>query len=202
MSYVYTALSTGARLSLIQSPLSMVGDHRSPGAKRLKRRTSWKDTIRGLAGVNEEDNKRIVSTKQRRKIPPGLRTPARRNTFVVPRSATSDDQGVLADADTDEAEDFNELKEEERPIQARVRYTYPYLTTTPLPLSGSTLEKQQRELCAAVTEANNKASVEVASGGKRKEPIGTRLTMTSRTGYFQDRIISPSMVRISLQGPF
>ena len=30
---------------------------------------------------------------------------------------------------------------------------------------------------------------------KTKVPIGTGLTMTSRTGYFQDRIISPSMVR-------
>ena len=30
---------------------------------------------------------------------------------------------------------------------------------------------------------------------QRKAPIGTRLTMTSRVGYFQDRIISPSMVR-------
>lgn len=31
---------------------------------------------------------------------------------------------------------------------------------------------------------------------RRKAPIGTRLTMTSRTGYFQDRIISPSMVSL------
>ena len=29
---------------------------------------------------------------------------------------------------------------------------------------------------------------------KKRAPIGTRLTMTSRVGYFQDRIISPSMV--------
>jgi hypothetical protein len=29
---------------------------------------------------------------------------------------------------------------------------------------------------------------------KRRAPIGTRLTMTSRVGYFQDRIITPSMV--------
>ena len=29
---------------------------------------------------------------------------------------------------------------------------------------------------------------------RRKAPIGTRMTMTSRVGYFQDRIISPSMV--------
>nr|ODN81222.1 hormone-sensitive lipase [Cryptococcus depauperatus CBS 7841] len=29
----------------------------------------------------------------------------------------------------------------------------------------------------------------------KKAPIGTRLTMTSRVGYFQDRVISPSMMR-------
>lgn len=29
---------------------------------------------------------------------------------------------------------------------------------------------------------------------RKKAPIGTRMTMTSRVGYFQDRIISPSMV--------
>ena len=31
--------------------------------------------------------------------------------------------------------------------------------------------------------------------GKGREGIGMRLTMTSRTGYFQERSISPSMVR-------
>lgn len=30
---------------------------------------------------------------------------------------------------------------------------------------------------------------------RRKAPLGTRLTMTSRVGYFQDRIISPTMMR-------
>jgi len=29
---------------------------------------------------------------------------------------------------------------------------------------------------------------------RKKAPIGTRMTMTSRVGYFQDRVISPSMV--------
>lgn len=29
---------------------------------------------------------------------------------------------------------------------------------------------------------------------KKKAPVGTRLTMTSRVGYFQDRVITPSMV--------
>lgn len=31
--------------------------------------------------------------------------------------------------------------------------------------------------------------------GPKKVPIGTRLTMTSRAGFFQDRIVSPSMMR-------
>lgn len=42
------------------------------------------------------------------------------------------------------------------------------------------------------------AAAEVTKEKKRKRaPIGTRLTMTSRVGYFQDRIISPSMVSLS-----
>ena len=31
---------------------------------------------------------------------------------------------------------------------------------------------------------------------RKKAPVGTRLTMTSRVGYFQDRVITPSMVRL------
>lgn len=31
---------------------------------------------------------------------------------------------------------------------------------------------------------------------RRRAPIGTRLTMTSRVGYFQDRVVTPSMVSI------
>lgn len=37
-----------------------------------------------------------------------------------------------------------------------------------------------------------------ANRPSRKVPIGTRLTMTSRAGFFQDRIVSPSMVRIKI----
>ncbi|KAL7422192.1 hypothetical protein Q5752_002838 [Cryptotrichosporon argae] len=42
------------------------------------------------------------------------------------------------------------------------------------------------------------ASIDDARGAKKKKrraPIGTRLTMTSRVGYFQDRIIPPTMMR-------
>jgi len=109
------------------------------------------------------------------------------------------DEGSLADAESDD-EDFNERKEEDRPIQARILYKYPN-GGSDLPRSNSALERQQQELSIAVAEANTQA-VKAFSGnhspepanGKAKESVGTRLTMTSRTGYFQDRIISPSMV--------
>jgi len=107
------------------------------------------------------------------------------------------DEGTLADAESED-EDFGQYKEEDLPIEARVLYKYPNGGKDSL--SSSVLEKQQHELSIAVAEADIKAIKAV--GGKAptnediKQPIGTRLTMTSRTGYFQDRIISPSMVGV------
>ena len=60
------------------------------------------------------------------------------------------------------------------------------------------MQRHQQELSQAVEAADVQAALSVkkkGGAGKNSEPIGTRLTMTSRTGYFQDRIISPSMVR-------
>jgi hypothetical protein len=115
---------------------------------------------------------------------------------------TTGDEGTLADAessggeddDDDEEEDFNQYPEEARPIRARVKYKYPSGNDA-VARSKSALERQQQELSLAVEEANTKAILGVGKRGVRaSEPIGTRLTMTSRTGYFQDRIVSPSMV--------
>jgi acetyl esterase/lipase len=50
------------------------------------------------------------------------------------------------------------------------------------PLTQSTL--QQHQLALSQPPAKHVAA------------IGTRMTMTSRTGYFQDKIITPSMVRL------
>ncbi len=52
---------------------------------------------------------------------------------------------------------------------------------------------------AKIQEQMDKATEDVKRGKERQAvpgTIGTRLTMTSRTGYFQDRIISPSMVSV------
>ena len=158
----------------------MVRD-RKPGSKRIKRRSSWRDTFRGLASGGDAD---VESGSRQHKG----------STKASKNPPTIADEGVLADAESDEDDDYNQRKLEDRPIQARIIYNYP-TASDGLPRSHSALERQQPELSIAVEEANTKATKAVS---RRKSPtreaIGTRLTMTSRTGYFQDRIISPSMV--------
>ncbi|KAF5380497.1 hypothetical protein D9615_004574 [Tricholomella constricta] len=184
------------------SPLSMVKDNKFSAhrGKRLKRKGSWKDTFRGLTSSGDK-GKELPS----RHSTSALKTPNRRGSVSHQReNDQTDGEGDLADAESDEDddadEDYKHRKEEDRPIRARVRFNYPQVTTPPpVSLSESALEKQQQELSAAVEAADSQASKSI--GGKDlapesgKEPIGTRLTMTSRTGYFQDRIVSPSMMR-------
>lgn len=57
-------------------------------------------------------------------------------------------------------------------------------------------EERRIELTAPtpVLEQTETVAAVVAPVKRKRAPIGTRLTMTSRTGYFQDRIISPTMV--------
>jgi hypothetical protein len=108
---------------------------------------------------------------------------------------TAVDEGTLADAESED-DDLDEVKEEDRPIEARVRFKYPDRSNGVMQ-STSMLSKTQHELSVAVAEADSKA-MRAVSMKSSTEPIGTRLTMTSRTGYFQDRIISPSMVCVVL----
>ncbi|KAJ6625455.1 hormone-sensitive lipase [Mycena sp. CBHHK59/15] len=183
--------------SLAQSPLSMVGDKRpAPRRKGLKRQTSWKDTIRGLTSGGEKDDE--YGTTSRRRSPSTLKTPrSRRSTFLEPRQRPEnlEDNAALADTESESDQDFDQYREEDRPIQARVRYHPQLDPKSQIPRSKSAVVKQQHELSVAVEEANTKATERVGGKGKEREPIGTRLTMTSRTGYFQDRIITPSMMR-------
>lgn len=161
----------------------MVRD-KKPGSKRIKRRSSWKDALRGLASGDDSD---VETGNSQRKG--STKTPTLKITPAI------SDEGALADAESDEV---NNQEVEDRPIQARIIYKY----QDSVPLSHSDLVKQQHELSIAVEEANTKANKTVTRRKKSPEPgnedttdaIGTRLTMTSRTGYFQDRIISPSMV--------
>ncbi|KAJ4483227.1 Alpha/Beta hydrolase protein [Lentinula aciculospora] len=180
------------------SPLSMVGDRGSGESRKhrkVKRKNSWKDTLRGLttSGSEKEDSSPICSRRPslRRSIS-GLKIPPVRRTFL--REPEENQSGV--DSSNDEDDDYTQRKEEDRPLQARVKYIYPYITPATAWI-GNVAEKQE-ELSAALLEADSKAAQTMVNSHpdeKKKESIGVRLTMTSRTGYFQDRIISPSMMR-------
>jgi len=173
----------------------MVRDKPKPTRKRIKRRSSWKDTLKGYVSGGEDYNNNAEARGMSQSTS-SLKVPSK---SAPGRPQTYPDEGSLADGESDEDEDFGGIREEDRPISARVVYKYPN-GGVGYPRSNSDMERRQEELLIAVTEANTKA-VEAVSRrspepgeGIAKEPIGTRLTMTSRTGFFQDRIISPSMV--------
>ncbi|KAE9390381.1 alpha/beta-hydrolase [Gymnopus androsaceus JB14] len=174
------------------SPLSMVGASESRKHRKIKRKNSWKDTLRGLtttSGSEKEDTSPVNSQRPGiRRSTSGLKTPHGRRTFL--REPEEDPHT------SDDDEDYANRREEDRPLQARVKYVYPHTSPTAAWIEAAA--EKQEELSAALIEADSKAARVMSgeeSSQRKKEPIGVRLTMTSRTGYFQDRIISPSMMR-------
>jgi hypothetical protein len=179
----------------------MVKDNRfsKPRSKRMRRRSSWKDVFRDFTSGSDRDSD-PRSGSQARRFQSAPHSPNNRN--MGGQETPDDDVGVLADAendgDQDEDDDLGHLKEEDLPISARVRYTYPHAVLSPVSRSDSMIDHGQ-QLSAALEGVSDGTTEMIESTGltKGKEPVGTRLTMTSRTGYFQDRVISPSMVRSS-----
>ncbi|KAJ3759141.1 Alpha/Beta hydrolase protein [Lentinula raphanica] len=181
------------------SPLSMVGDRSSGESKKhrkIRRKNSWRETLRGLTTSGSEKEEPISVVAQRpnlRRSTSGLRTPPAKRTFL---RAPEENQTSGEDSSDDEDEDYTKRKEEDRPLQARVKYVYTH--TTPVVAWNETTTEKQEELSAALLEADSEAARTIGhpqSDQTKKDTIGVRLTMTSRTGYFQDRIISPSMMR-------
>ncbi len=185
------------------NPLSMVGkERRSTSPVHTK---SWRETFRmGLTSITGSSS----ITKR-----PKLRQ-SRSQLHLQSHETTTGSFGFTDSSSEEEEEEYE--PEEHRPIEARIRWHHSHvssdftspssldrapnlLNTTHLRESGGqgilNLEAQAR-LAAEVRKAN----VEVAKKRRRaaydrkNAPIGMRLTMTSRSGYFQDRIISPTMV--------
>ena len=200
------------------SPLAVVGDE----YKRLKlrRKKSWGDTLKlslGSAATSPVATTRGKIARRQRSTGEMLKHKRSLASVTMSRSKTETRQGPDEDEDedTDSDEDatvFDHLREEERPLEARIRWFFTPDHTplhTPDASEGAhgdaffpssrrnTLDAaEQAKLQDAISEADNRViDQRKREGMQRKEaPIGTRLTMTSRTGYFQDRIISPSMV--------
>ena len=146
------------------SPLSMVGD------RRPRRRRSLRDTLRQL------------TTPSSAKLMPPLRN--RHTTSDVRRYFREGDAVEEAGAMGDvEDESSDRLGDEEKPLRARIRFS-------------PDVERKEVEMLSREPLSMDEASEVVSENTPigNGAPIGTRLTMTSRTGYFQDRIIPPSMV--------
>ena len=183
------------------NPLSMVNEVRRSTSPVHKK--SWRETFKmGLTSITGSS-----STTKRSKL--------RRSRSQLQRhEATTAGSFGFTDSSSEEEEEEEHEPEENRPIEARIRWHHSpvssdltstldhapnLLNTTHLEESGGQdilNMETQAQLAAEVRKAN----VEVAKKRRRaaydrkNAPIGMRLTMTSRSGYFQDRIISPTMV--------
>ena len=154
------------------SPLSMVGDR-----KKIKRQRSWKDALRHLTSSGSE--RPLLRTRASAPNHKVLKAPSLKATSISENDTLDAVEEAGSLADEEDGAELNAIPDEDKPIQARVRF-HPVVN--------------QVEAQTAVTEtppANPQANF------LEQPPLGTRLTMTSRTGYFQDRIINPSMVSSS-----
>ena len=155
------------------SPLSMVGDR-----KVIRRRRSWRDALRTLTSPTAERppprSGRVGHSSSVKRTKSGQAEAP----LMCRREFSSVEAGALADEE--DASDMNEVREEDRPLQARVRFN---------PMVS---QSEEGDAVPAIHVSEDGSAIEASV------PLGTRLTMTSRTGYFQDRIISPSMVSIVL----
>ncbi|KAF8577110.1 alpha/beta-hydrolase [Ramaria rubella] len=174
LDFNFTSWMSPAHLKVLRSehPLAVVNDTREP---RIRKRRSWTATLtlgnKGSIGSTKPISPTFERTRSmfRRKS----------NPFSTAMGEDLEEAGNVADEEDVEDDDtLQPIQEQDKPIAKRVVFT-----------EGEQREQQQVKLSEAVIEALTK------EGNTKKAPIGTRLTMTSRTGYFQDRIISPSMMR-------
>ena len=186
------------------NPLAMVNEERKSSSPVHKRK-SWRDAFSmGMTSITGPPTN-----------PPITKRSKSRRLYSQPHAQTPQiSTGNLESSDSSsEEDDDDEDHEERRPIEARIRWQNFLVSSpetpslvhassfnTPSPrrsgVRGNLNTEAQRRLAEEVLKAN----VEVAKLRKRaasdrkNAPIGMRLTMTSRSGYFQDRIISPTMV--------
>jgi hypothetical protein len=180
------------------SPLSMADDSEIRNARNrsvfLNRNLSWKDTVMSLAQRRTHNTKRKPPLKMRHStnsvLQPSTSLMPKLTSNSVTRSLTfsrsisnagtlADTEGNGSDEDDEDDADFTQLNEQDRPIEARVKYMYP---------SPPQSTPEHQEPLQPGTEGEEHV------GCRSKGRIATRLTMTSRTGYFLDRIIPPTMV--------
>lgn len=195
-----------------KSPLSLIDDVQTKSKRGRQRQQSWGQTLSAKLSLSP------VSEKVP-KLPPNATSASNGWTSSLPRSMSTkiagwlnaegddtgdspgDDRSETSDSDDDDArtikaDDRNEAEKSlnERVKTPREERRFDFTATR---LSPSTPATALSQAPGAEEVQVNEDPVDeevVVKAKKKKAPIGTRLTMTSRVGYFQDRIISPSMV--------
>ncbi|EJD35293.1 alpha/beta-hydrolase [Auricularia subglabra TFB-10046 SS5] len=176
LDFNFTSWMTPANMRVLRSehPLSVVKD---VSDRRLRKKKSWAQSL-SLPQALPFGTRSALTTPTEKSMPKMV---ARAKTVAVMGKgspAAEDEEGNAADEEPeDDADDISPEGPENRPISAYVMY------------DAEMLDKQQAEL------AEERHKSDSARKATTKSPIGTRLAMTSRTGYFQDRIIAPSMMR-------
>ncbi|KZV86217.1 alpha/beta-hydrolase [Exidia glandulosa HHB12029] len=161
-----------------RSPLSVVKD---VGDRRLRSKKSWAHSLSlPQALPSPFGSTRSAQSTPNEKPMPRMVARAKTTSFMEKGAPPQNDEegGNVADEEGED-EDIAPEGPNNRPISAYVLYQ-----------DAETLNERQAELAEERIKgdcARKKAAA--------KTPIGTRLAMTSRTGYFQDRIIAPSMMR-------
>jgi hypothetical protein len=188
------------------NPLAMVNEERKPSSPVRKK--SWRDIFgMGMTSITGPSPNSTIAKRSK------LRYPYSQLHGHTPQRTTGTVGFADSSSEEDEGEDEYE-HEENCPIEARIRWHHssassvtappldrvPSLSTTLSPKGSHTQEilntGAQAQLAAAVLKANMEVAKKRkrAASDRKNAPIGMRLTMTSRSGYFQDRIISPTMV--------
>jgi hypothetical protein len=190
-----------------KSPLSVVDDVHVKKTSRIRQK-SWGETIAGkvpgMTKLPSDERRSLLEVGSKS----GPTSPAVGWTKALPRTMSlkvagwlgvegqSKEDGAEADAESDGSDSGSDdgkvdklkvpdfRKDADKALRERVKTPREERKFELTPVLG------EAELVAADTRGGELKIVKK----RKKAPIGTRLTMTSRVGYFQDRIISPSMV--------
>ncbi|WVW83219.1 hypothetical protein I302_105237 [Kwoniella bestiolae CBS 10118] len=187
-----------------KSPLSVVNDIDSGRRKSSRqRRKSWAQTISGkLPNIMSPMEEKRPNGNGAKSNPA---TPSMR-IKDLPRSMSAKVVGWLAGENKDEEDENVSEEEEDDEDQDTVKPDYRPEAERSLADRVKTPAEEKKFIFSPVEspapvetpdpiQQGEDNVDEIVAKKRKKLPIGTRLTMTSRVGYFQDRIISPSMMR-------
>ncbi|KAG9038711.1 hypothetical protein FRB95_000301 [Tulasnella sp. JGI-2019a] len=172
-----------------KSPLSVVGD--LPDSRGRRRRGSWRGFNEGF--TRSVSRSRSLGDTSTLHPPPRSSTPMAslpttpdgmtriRSVTLRPRGYAAEDADGMERGAGPSSAGYHPLQEAEKSILDRVRTS-------------------ERELHRLPSERTERINVEGDITDHAMEPqdgeLCTELTMTSRTGFFQDAILSPSIMRI------